>query len=96
MTTTTKTKGQTTSAPRSQPEPPVGNWQSPPWTTEERLQRIQVMGQRIDGYIQFMCKVGDLTGTSSEAKERAVLAFYEQMIVVDRQLGRIQEELRLG
>jgi hypothetical protein len=93
----TKTKAQTCAAThRHELEPPVGNWQTPPWTTEERLQRIQVMGQRIAGYIQFMCKVADLTGTSAEAKERAVQAFYEQMTIVDRQLGRIQEELSLG
>ncbi len=82
--------------------PPLGSeaqaslWPTPPKTMEERLQRIEAMGQRINGYIQFMCQVGSLNGTSAEAKERAVTAFHERMVVVESQLGRIQEDLRLG
>jgi hypothetical protein len=63
---------------------------------EERLRCIADMGQRINGYVQFMCQVGSLTGTSTEAKEKAVAAFFEQMAVLERQLGGIQEGLRLG
>jgi hypothetical protein len=73
----------------------VGSSLAPPRTMEERLQRIETLGQRIDGYIRFMCEIGSLTGTSAEAKERAVTAFYERMLVVERQLARIQEDLRL-
>src|SRR5882672_10746008 len=73
----------------------AGSSSAPPRTLEERVQRIETLGQRIDGYIRFMCAVGSLTGTSAEAKERAVTAFYEQMLVVERQLARIQEALRL-
>ena len=62
---------------------------------EERLQRIEAMGLRIDGYVRFMCQVANLNGASAEVKERAVTDFYEQMIVVERQLGRIHENLRL-
>jgi hypothetical protein len=69
---------------------------TPPWTMEERLRRIEAMSLRINGFIQFMCQVAKLSGTSAEAKERAVTAFYEQMVVVESQLGRIQEELQLG
>jgi hypothetical protein len=43
-----------------------------------------------------MCQVGSLSGTSEEMKERAIAAFYERAILVETQLGRIQEELRLG
>jgi hypothetical protein len=63
---------------------------------EERLQRIEAMGQRISGYVRFMCQAGSLNGTSVEAKERAVRAFYERMVIVEKQLGLIQEDLRLG
>ena len=73
----------------------MGPWPTPPWTAEERLRRIEEMGQRILGYIRFMCEVSSLNGTSAEAKERALTAFYERMIVVESQLGRIQEDLRL-
>ena len=66
-----------------------------PLTMEERLHRMEAMRIRIDGYIQFMCQIVSLTGTSAEVKERAVTLFYEQMVVVERQLGRIHDELRL-
>jgi len=76
--------------------PPPGPWQVPPSTTEERLERIEAMGKRINGKVQFMCQVGTLNGTSAEAKEKAVIAFYEWMTVLERQLGRIQDELQCG
>jgi hypothetical protein len=53
------------------------------------------MGERINGYIRFMCALGTLNGTSGEAKERALTAFYEQMVVVQSRLGRIHDDLRL-
>jgi hypothetical protein len=66
-----------------------------PLTMEERLHRIETMRIRIDGYIQFMCRIAELTGTSNEIKQRAVTVFYEQMVLVERQLGRIHDEFRL-
>ena len=89
---TTKTN---TPAPHPVAGLPLSPWQTPPWTTGERLQRIEAMGQRINGYVQFMCQIGNLNGTSAEAKEKAVVAFYEQMVVLERQLGRIQDALQL-
>lgn len=87
---------------RSRPAPRIlagaaltGTGLTPPWTTQERLQRIEAMGQRIDSYIKFMCQIDSLTGTSAEAKERAVIAFYEQMVAVESQLRSIQEDFRL-
>jgi hypothetical protein len=68
---------------------------TPPETLEERLRRIEAMGQRIDEYVRFMCQVATLNGASVEAKERAVTAFYERMVVLESQLGRIHEDLRL-
>jgi hypothetical protein len=75
---------------------PVSTWPTPPWTLEERLQRIEAMGQRISGYIRFICQVGSLGGSSTEAKERAVAAFYDRLAAAEGQLSRIQEDLRLG
>jgi hypothetical protein len=43
-----------------------------PLTMEERLHRIETMRIRIDGYIQFMCRIAELSGTSNEIKQRAV------------------------
>jgi hypothetical protein len=70
-------------------------WPMPPQSLEDRLHRIEAMGQRITGYIQFMCQVASLNGSSAEAKERGVAAFYEQMLVVENQLRKIQESLWL-
>jgi hypothetical protein len=89
---TTKTKP---AAPHSA-VPLPGPWLTPPWSITERLQRIEAMGQRIAGYVHFMCSVDNLNGTSAEAKEKAATIFYERMVVLERELGRIQEDLQLG
>ena len=77
-------------------EPPPWPGQAPPCTTEERLLHIAALGKRVQGHVEFMGQVGGLGGTSAEAKERAVVAFYERLAALERQLDRIQEELRLG
>ena len=69
---------------------------APPPTTDERLRDIAAMGQRINGYVQFICQIGDLGGTSGEAKETAIAAFHERLATLERQLRRIHEELQLG
>jgi hypothetical protein len=61
-----------------------------------RLKRIEALGERIAGHFRFMCQVGSLSGTSAEMKAHAIAAFYEQAVLMETQLGRIQEELRLG
>lgn len=78
--------------------PPLGGGpaQAPPTVTDERLKRIEAMCQRINGYVQFMCRVGSLNGTSAEAKENAVAAFHDRMAALERQLSRIHENLQLG
>lgn len=83
-------------APRARKQPLAAASAPSPTSTSDHLQRIGAMGERVSGYIQFMCAVGTLSGTSAEAKERAVADFYEQMVVLERELGRIAEELQLG
>jgi hypothetical protein len=63
---------------------------------EERLQCIEAMNRRINTYVRFMCKVGNLNGTSAEAKDKAVAATYERMVARERQLGCIREDLQIG
>jgi hypothetical protein len=94
---TRKTKAHSRSpAPRAEEDLYAGPWQTPPSTTEERLPRIEAMNQRINAYVWFMCKVGNVNGTSAEAKDKAVTTFYERMAALERQLGRIQEDLQIG
>jgi hypothetical protein len=69
--------------------------QTSPCTPEERLQRIEALGNRITAYVRFMCDTANLSGTSAEAREKAAAAFYEQLVLAERRLGRIQEGLRL-
>lgn len=83
-------------APIPMEQPYAGPWPVAPSTTQEYLQRIEAMGQRINGYIRFICGAGDLNGTSTEAREKAIAAFYERMVVLERQLGRVRDDLRLG
>jgi hypothetical protein len=72
------------------------SWTTPPLTTEDFLARIQTLGQRVNSYVRFMSQISKLTGTSAEAKKRAVALFYERLVSMERQLGKIQEELQLG
>jgi hypothetical protein len=76
--------------------PGAGPWLTPPWTMEERLRRIESMGQRIHGIVEFMCKIANLEGTCPAAKERAVTIFYERLVIAVRQLGKIQEDIQLS
>lgn len=68
---------------------------TPPQSTEIRLERIRVLGQRIDRHIQVMCQAAGLPGTSLEARDKAVTVFYERLLVMEQQLDRIQEAFRL-
>jgi hypothetical protein len=95
MTTKTKPPPRP-AAPRAEEDPLAGFGATPPWTTEERLQHIQAMIKRINGYAEYISQVANLSGTSAEAKDKAVAAFYERMVILERQLRRIQEELHLG
>ena len=69
---------------------------TPPTNTEERLVHIRALGQRVKGYVQFMCAVQKMNGTCAEAKQRSVAQFYDRLVLLDRELCRIQEELQLG
>jgi hypothetical protein len=71
-------------------------WRTPPATTEDCLARIRALGQRVEGHVDFICKIGKLPSTSTEAKQRAAAAFYERLRALERVLGTIREELWLG
>jgi hypothetical protein len=66
-----------------------------PLNSAERLQRIEAMGKSLTRYVEFMCQAGNQGNTSSEAKEKAIFAFYDQMVVAERQLGHIHNEFKL-
>jgi hypothetical protein len=69
---------------------------TPPLTTEDQLLHIRALGQRIAGHVEFMCGVGILQGTSPESKQKAVAVFHDRLKTLERELSRIQENLRLG
>jgi hypothetical protein len=99
MTAKTKSTARRAARPASPPAedgPPTGPWATAPRTPEERLRRIEALGRQITEYVGFMCQAGTLGGTSAEAKEKALAAFYDRLVVAERQLGRIHDELRLG
>jgi hypothetical protein len=63
---------------------------------EERLRRIEAMGRRIQGVVEFICQIANLGGTCTASKERAVTTFYDRLVIVERQLVKIQEDIELG
>jgi hypothetical protein len=82
--------------PAPAPELPVEDWRTPPATTEDCLARIRALGLLVEGHIDFMCAVGNLPSSSAEANQRAAIAFYERLRILERVLGGIREELWLG
>jgi hypothetical protein len=93
---TAKEKNSSRIAPPTTAKKPKGASMTPlPLTVEEHVHRIEALSQRIDAYIRFMCQLAGEPGTSAEVKERALAVFHHQMIVVERQLGLIYDELRL-
>jgi hypothetical protein len=76
--------------------PPDLGLNTQPYTTEERLEHIKALGERIQGYLHFMAKVATMPGTSAEARDRAVEVFYDRLVIAERQLGRVREDLELG
>jgi hypothetical protein len=66
---------------------------TPPQTTEDRLLHIAALGRRIQQYIKFMSDIGNMTGSSIEAKELAVIVFHDCLATLEPQLGDVPEEL---
>ena len=95
-------KTPTPTKPKSRPpstfpdlEPLTELLRTPPTTTEERLTHIRALGHKVDTYVRFMCSVNRMSGSSAEVKEKAVAIFYERLLFMEQELGRIQEKLQL-
>jgi hypothetical protein len=71
-------------------------WATPPVNTDERMHCIEALGKRILEHVRFMCNVEKMVGTSREAKDQAVMMFYERLRAFEQELNRVQESLRLG
>lgn len=76
--------------------PCTGPYRASVWTTAERLQHIEALAQQVDTYVQFICHRDRCDGASVESREKAIAAFYEQMVIVERELGRIHHEFKLA
>jgi hypothetical protein len=84
-----------TTAPQSYLGTRAAIWQSSPCTPDEWRQRIETLGSRIAAYVRFMCEPAERRGTSTEAKQKAVAAFYAELVVAEQRLGQVQEGLLL-
>jgi hypothetical protein len=80
-------------APRDVAELPA---EPAPPAVDDRLERITALWQKSSGYVQFISAAGHLGGTSVELKEKALDALCARLVIIERQLGRIQDDLRLG
>jgi hypothetical protein len=69
---------------------------TPPASAEEFLMHITSLGKRIEGHVAFMGTVERLSGTSAEAKTRALTMFYQRLVAMELELNRVREELELG
>jgi len=67
-----------------------------PLTTEDRLEHIHALGQRVGAYVKFMCTIGRMEGSSVESKDRAVAVFYDRLFALEQELSRIHDNVLLG
>jgi hypothetical protein len=67
-----------------------------PLTTDDRLEHIHALGQRVGGYVKFMCTIARMEGSSAESKERAVAVFYDRLFTLEQELARIHDNVLLG
>ena len=65
-----------------------------PLTTTERVRCIEALGLRVNALVQFMCRAGNPNRASGEATDRAVGAFYDQMVLFESRLDHIQSEFK--
>jgi len=66
---------------------------TPPRTTEDRLLHIAALGRRIQQYIKFMSAIGNMGGSSIEAKKLAIGVFHDCLATLEPQLGNIPKKL---
>jgi len=66
---------------------------TPPRTTEDRLLHIAALGRRIQQYIRFMRAIGNMAGSSIEAKDLAVVIFHDCLATLEPQLGDIPTKM---
>jgi hypothetical protein len=76
--------------------PPGGRPRAAVLNTEQRLEGIESMRQRVNSYADYIRQSASLPSTSREAREQAIAAFYDRMATFERELSRIEEGLRLG
>jgi len=67
-----------------------------PLTTDDRLEHIHALGQRVGTYVKFMCTIARMEGSSAESKERAVAVFYDRLFTLEQELARIHDNVLLG
>jgi hypothetical protein len=67
-----------------------------PAVVDERLERIGTLWQRCNGYVQFICAADQRGGSSVELKDKALDALCARLVIIERQLSRIQDDLQLG
>lgn len=77
-------------------EPSVNDWYTPAVTMEDQLLRIPALEQRVSEHVKFMRTVEKTEGISEETKQKAVEQFYKHMVVLERRLVRIRDDLRLA
>jgi len=74
-------------------EPLYDLLRTPPRTTEDRLLHIAALGRRIQQYVRSMRTIGNMAGSSIEAKNLAVIIFHDCLATLEPQLGDIPKKI---
>jgi hypothetical protein len=78
------------------PDPIAELLSSVPVTRADYLAHIRALRRRVVEHVRFICAVGSLDGTSVEAKDLAVVLFYERLAAAERHLAHVKQNLELG
>jgi hypothetical protein len=65
-------------------------------TSRDHLVCIRTLARKVQEHIRAIGALKNLAGTSAEGREKAIVAFHQRLLTLERALGQVLEDLRLG
>lgn len=65
-------------------------------TSRDHLSCIRTLARKVQEHVRAVTTLKSLPGTSEEGREKAIIAFHQRVLTLERVLGQVLEDLRLG
>lgn len=65
-------------------------------SSRDHLACIRTLARKIQEHTRAIGALKDLAGTSEEGREKAIIAFHQRLLALERALGQVLEDIRLG